>query len=82
MADFLLFEIVEYTLALCHDRRIFTDHPNLGAFYDRFRALPTLSAYLNSEKYSLRLKIMTEATSGLTELARNKDQELRDIFEE
>ena len=51
MADFLLFEIVEYTLALCHDRRIFTDHPNLGAFYDRFRALPTLSAYLNSEKY-------------------------------
>ena len=38
--------------------------------------------YLNSEKYSLRLKIMTEATSGLTELARNKDQELRDIFEE
>ena len=38
--------------------------------------------YLSSEKYSLRLKIMTEATSGLTELARNKDQELRDIFEE
>ena len=38
--------------------------------------------YLNSEKYSLRLKIMTEATPGLTELARNRDQELRDIFEE
>ena len=51
MADFLLFEIVETILALKHDKSIFTTHPNLGTFYDRFRDLPTLSAYLRSEKY-------------------------------
>ena len=49
MADFLLFELVETTLALCADKRIFTDHPNIGRFYDRFRALPTLQAHLVSE---------------------------------
>ena len=51
MADFLFYEMVETILALCHDKRIFNDYPNIGAFYDRFRALPTLSAYLVSEKY-------------------------------
>ena len=38
--------------------------------------------YINSDKYALRLKILTEATSGLAELARDKEQERRDIFEE
>ena len=40
MADFILYELVETILGLCHDKRIFQTHANLGAFHDRMKAIP------------------------------------------
>ena len=51
MADFMFFELIEYTLALCGDKSLFTEQANVGAFYTKFRALSTLSAHLTSEAY-------------------------------
>jgi len=51
MPDFILFEVVETILGLCHDRRLFQAHPNLEGFYTRIRALPTFAAYLNSPRH-------------------------------
>ena len=51
MPDFILFEITEVVLGLCHDRRVFAAHPNLEGFYNRMRALPSFAAYLNSPRH-------------------------------
>ena len=50
MIDFYMFDLVETILELCQDERIYTTHPALPAFMDRMRALPTLAAYMNSDK--------------------------------
>ena len=49
MPDFILFEAVETILGLCHDKRLFTTHPNLEAFHNRMKALPTFATYLASD---------------------------------
>lgn len=51
MPDFILFEIIETVLGLCHDKRLFTAHPNLEAFHGRMKALPNFSDYLASDKF-------------------------------
>ena len=40
MPDFILYEIVEIILGLCHDKRIFQTYPNLEAFHNRMKATP------------------------------------------
>ena len=40
MADFIFFEMIETVLGICHDKRIFQEHPNLGTFHERMKAIP------------------------------------------
>ena len=51
MVDFQLYELVEIILGLCHDKRVFTTYPKLGAFHSRMKALPTLAAYFASPQF-------------------------------
>ena len=48
MVDFMLFEMEETICALCHDKRIYTSHPNLEAHNNRMKAIPQFAAYLAS----------------------------------
>ena len=51
MVDFILYEIVEILLGLCHDKRIFTTYPALEAFHNRMKAIPQLAAYFASSQF-------------------------------
>ena len=51
MVDFFLWELLETTMAMCKDKRIYTAHPKLEAFNGRMKALPTFAAFLASDKF-------------------------------
>jgi len=51
MTDFVLFELIETLVSLAQSDRVYIDFPTLKAYHDRIAALPTLHAYLISEKH-------------------------------
>ena len=51
VADIIMFEMIEFTLAICRDKRLYTTCPNLEAFNARIKAIPTLAAYFASPEF-------------------------------
>ena len=51
VADFIMWEMIQFTLAICRDKRLYTTCPNLEAFTARMKAIPTFAAYLASPEF-------------------------------